>query len=240
VTTAAPARDAASDLAGVALTLARRFAAGATMWCLSPDWPEHAHHVAVEFVHPVIMGKRALPAVAVVDDDPVAFLRVHTRPDDLLVVIGRAAAAVGAVLERARIWGMTSVWIGCGDRPVPGAADHVVWVDGDDPAAPYDGRLTQRYHLLWELTHVCFEHPGLMGGDDRRRDEVCITCSDEACVAEVVDAGASHAVVRHPGGTTTVDMLFVGPVAPGDLVLLHAGTAIARVHADAEGGDRRG
>ena len=46
--------------------------AGATMWCVAPVWPEHARHVAVEFVHPVIMGKRALPAVAVDDPDPVA------------------------------------------------------------------------------------------------------------------------------------------------------------------------
>ena len=57
------------------LALARRFAAGATMWCLAPAWPEHARHVAVEFVHPVIVGKRALPAVSVVDPDPVAALR---------------------------------------------------------------------------------------------------------------------------------------------------------------------
>jgi hydrogenase maturation factor len=38
-------------------------------------------------------------------------------------------------------------------------------------------------------------------------------------------------VVRDPRGTTTVDTLLVGAVVPGDLVLLHAGTAIARVDA---------
>ena len=51
------------DLAQAALTLARHFAAGATMWCVSPPWPSHGRHLAVEFVHPVIVGKRALPAV---------------------------------------------------------------------------------------------------------------------------------------------------------------------------------
>ncbi len=221
----------AGDLATIALTLARRFSAGATMWCLAPDWPEHAHHVAVEFVHPVIMGKRALPAVAVVDDDPVSCLRVQVRRHDVLLVVGRESHAVRSVLERARIWGLTTVWIGCGSRPAPGAADHVVWVDDDGPAAPYDGRLTQRYHLLWELTHVCFEHPGLLAPGDEGGDEVCITCSDEGSVAEVVEAGTAHAVVRDPRGTTTVDTLLVGAVVPGDLVLLHAGTAIARVDA---------
>ena len=54
-----------TDLARCALTVARRFAAGATMWCLAPAWPEHARHLAVEFVHPVIVGTRALPAVSV-------------------------------------------------------------------------------------------------------------------------------------------------------------------------------
>ena len=157
----------AEDLAAIALALARRFSAGATMWCLAPDWPEHAHHVAVEFVHPVIMGKRALPAVAVVDDDPVSCLRVQVRRHDVLLVVGRESNAARSVLERARIWGLTTVWIGCGSRPAPGAADHVVWVDDDGPAAPYDGRLTQRYHLLWELTHVCFEHPGLLASGRR-------------------------------------------------------------------------
>ncbi len=223
--------ETAEDLATIALTLARRFSAGATMWCLAPDWPEHAHHVAVEFVHPVIMGKRALPAVAVVDDDPVSCLRVQVRGDDVLLVVGRESHVVRTVLERARIWGLTTVWIGCGSRPAPGAADHVVWVGDGGPSAPYDGRLTQRYHLLWELTHVCFEHPGLLTPVGECGEEVCITCSDEGTVAEVVAAGSAHAVVRDQRGTTTVDTLLVGAVGPGDLVLLHAGTAIARVDA---------
>ena len=29
----------AEDLAAAALSLARRFAAGATMWCVAPSWP---------------------------------------------------------------------------------------------------------------------------------------------------------------------------------------------------------
>ena len=117
---------------------------------------------------------------------------------------------------------------------MPGAAGHVLWVDHDDRAAPYDGRLTQRYHLLWELTHVCFEHPGLLVPVEGCTDDVCITCSDDGNVAEVVDVGGVHATVRHALGTTTIDTLLVGAVVPGDLVLLHAGTAIARVGAVTE------
>ena len=54
----------ATDLAGTALTVARRFHAGATMWCVARSGSRTPSHVAVEFVHPVIVGKRALPAVA--------------------------------------------------------------------------------------------------------------------------------------------------------------------------------
>ena len=90
--------EAGVDLAGAALALARRFAAGATMWCLAPEWPEHARHVAVEFVHPVIMGKRALPAVAVDDDDPVRGAPRRSRgPGDILCAV---ATGVGAGCRR--------------------------------------------------------------------------------------------------------------------------------------------
>ena len=61
--------DVAASLATAALALARRFAHGGTLWCWAPGAPHHAQHVAVEFVHPVIVGTRALPAVALDDDD---------------------------------------------------------------------------------------------------------------------------------------------------------------------------
>ncbi len=39
------------------------------------------------------------------------------------------------------------------------------------------------------------------------------------------------ATVRTAAGLETVSTLVVGPVRPGDLVLVHAGTAITRVDA---------
>jgi hypothetical protein len=77
----------APDLAATALALARRFAAGGTMWCAAPRRPEHANHLAVEFVHPVVVGKRALPAVAVTAGDLVDSLRLHGRDADVLLAI---------------------------------------------------------------------------------------------------------------------------------------------------------
>lgn len=222
----------AADLATAALAVARRFAAGATMWCCAPQWPAHAHHLAVEFVHPVVVGTRALPAVAVDDADPIAALRALAVTGDVLVLIAPADDPVAVdAARRASAWGVDTVWIGGGPRPDPGAAEHVLWVDGDAGAAPHAGGFVLLYHLLWELAHVCFEHPGLLVAPEPAEGApVCATCADEGRLGEVVaiaDDGLTS--VRMADGVGDVDTTLVGPVRPHDLVLVHAGTAIALV-----------
>lgn len=217
------------ELARAALVLARRFAGGATLWCVAPRAPEHAQHLAVEFVHPVIMGTRALPAVAVGDPDPAAALRAGSRSGDVLAVVADADDAVALdVLQRASAWGVTTIWLGTGDRPAPGRAGNVVWHDSVAPGGA-TGVLVTLYHVLWELTHVCFEHPGLVAPDVRSDAEVCVTCRDEGVVAEVVAVDGDEAEVRTADGRAVVDASLVGPVDRGALVLLHAGTAISRI-----------
>ncbi len=220
--------DLAEDLAAASLALARRFYAGGTMWCCSPAWPFHSHHVAVEFVHPVIMGKRALPAVAVpADEDLVSTLRTTARTGDMVVAVAHADdAAAAAAMRRGDAWGVETVWIGAGPRrPEPGAADHVIWVDTEVPLEASE-LFVRIYHLLWELTHVCFEHPGLLKPEPECTDEVCITCSDEGRPAEVVSVDGDEALVRTPDGHEHIDVSLIDPPAPGDLVLVHAGFAI--------------
>lgn len=226
--------DLSADLAGAALALARRFHAGATLWVLSPRWEPHAHHVAVEFVHPVIVGKRALPAVALVAADLVAETRVAVRSGDVVLAVADAAdEVVSDVMRRSPAWGAETIWIGYGDRPPAGAADHVLWVPTDDPMTPATGRFVLMYHLLWELTHVCFEHPGLLTPkDDGCTDEVCITCADEGRLGEVIAPPAdvlSGALVRTAEGEEHVDTTVIGEVAHGDLILIHGGAALTRL-----------
>jgi hydrogenase maturation factor len=251
------------EVAAAAFTLARRFAAGATLWCWAPAWPYHAEHVAVEFVHPVIVGKRALPAVAVSDPDPVAALRTMTRSGDVIMVVAGAGAEgtgagagregdvlrrVGDVLRRAPAWGATTIWVGTGPRPPAGAADHLVWYEGDSESPAATGDMVLSYHVLWELAHVCFEHPGLLaeaagadGGDGGAAGAgdppACITCSDQGTVAEVVKTGEASTRVRTAAGTEEIDTTLVDPVRPGDVVLVHAGVAISRVSVSPVGGD---
>ena len=235
-TTTESESDAAEAMAVAALDLARHFARGATLWCAAPRWPEHARHVAVEFVHPVIVGKRALPAISIESPDLVASLRAQVRSGDVLLLLSEGDDAIGRdVLRRARAWGVTSVWLGVGDQPPQALADHAIWTTspGGRSGAPHDGQLVLRYHVLWELTHVCFEHPGLLELDQDVAlcdDEVCITCGDEGVLGEVLDADADDSVrVRTARGVEVVNASIVAPVAPGDIVLVHGGAAIAAI-----------
>lgn len=222
------------DLATAALALARRFSAGATLWAVSPQWEPHAHHIAVEFVHPVIMGKRALPSVALVEPDPVAQCRVATRPGDVIIAVAAAnQPQVLDIMRRAPAWGAGTIWIGYGERPEAGSADHTLWVPSDDPMVPATGRFVLMYHLLWELTHVCFEHPGLMTLDEAEcADDACITCGDQGKLGEVVVLPANPAepaLVRTGDGEEYVDVMLIENVAVNDLLLVHGGAAITRL-----------
>jgi hydrogenase maturation factor len=206
------------------------------MWCAAPQWPAHGRHVAVEFVHPVIVGKRALPAVSIDGPDPVGAVRLLARPGDALCVVGSADDPVCAdLLRRAQAWGLTRFWLGAGAVPAHDRAEHVVWLPDVEPAmAARSGDVVMLYHLLWELTHVVFEHSGLLEPEPACTDEVCITCSDEGRVAEVRAVRADgSAVVVVLGHTETVDVSLVEPVVTGDLVLVHAGVAITTVYSEA-------
>jgi hydrogenase maturation factor len=62
-------------------------------------------------------------------------------------------------------------------------------------------------------------------------DSHCITCSDEAVPLRVVriDAERELALCENEGGErTTVEIALVLPVTEGDVLLVHAGTALGR------------
>jgi hydrogenase maturation factor len=58
----------------------------------------------------------------------------------------------------------------------------------------------------------------------------CVTCSDEALPARVlhVDSEAGLALVAIKDATEEIDITLVDSVAPGDLLLVHGGVAIAQ------------
>jgi hydrogenase maturation factor len=60
----------------------------------------------------------------------------------------------------------------------------------------------------------------------------CITCSDEGIPMRVVERGADEGLALcadEQGRRSEVMVDLVGAVAPGDRLLVHAGTALARL-----------
>ncbi|SDI06498.1 D-sedoheptulose 7-phosphate isomerase [Sinosporangium album] len=141
-----------------------------------------AAHIAVEFMHPVIIGKRALPAMAV-SNDPASITGVAARegydevfayqvsqwagPDDIALGIspdGQCADVLRG-LEVAGEFGLLTVALtgsyGGMIAESPAVA-HSLIAQSSDPAVVKEIHVTI-YHLLWELCHVFLEQPALLG-----------------------------------------------------------------------------
>jgi D-sedoheptulose 7-phosphate isomerase len=180
---------ATDDLAGQADAVAAachamavRFHQGGRLVVFGTGGPSaDAQHVAVEFVHPVIVGKRALPAISLTADVATVTgiaeragmsaifshqLRYLARPSD--IALGIAAdgdsPAVTAGLETARELGLLTVALvgGDGNQQAGKVADHVLVAGSPDPRVVKELHVTM-YHVLWELVHVFFEQPGVLG-----------------------------------------------------------------------------
>ena len=135
-----------------------------------------AQHVAVEFVHPVIVGKRALPAISLTTDVATVTgiaeregmdaifshqLRYLAGPPDIALGICASGhcGSVLAGLATARELGLLTIALT--GRAGQAAADHVLVAGSDDPRMVKEMHVTM-YHLLWELVHVFLEQPGAL------------------------------------------------------------------------------
>ena len=158
----------ADALARLCHLVAERFARGGRLIALgsTPSARSDARHVAVEFVHPVIVGKRALPALALTAQGPELAdqLDLLALPDDIVIAFGAdqdgGDAARALRLARGR-GALTVAFSACGAER-----------EFDPPTSDRDLRqelVETFYHILWELVHVFFEHRGLLAGRDPRR-----------------------------------------------------------------------
>lgn len=203
--------------------MARSFARGGTLLPFGTGAAAtDAAHVAVEFMHPVIVGKRALPAIAPTNDPTgeSSLIRL-ARPDDIaLGIVHRAEdPAVTEFLEEARRRGLLTISLtGAEGRP---QADYAFAVPSHDPQLVQEVQETV-YHVLWELVHVFFEHPGLL-------DDACITCGDVAVEARVVALRNGTALIEKDGLREEVAVDLVGDVTVGDRLLCHAGVALEKL-----------
>ncbi|OLT17043.1 phosphoheptose isomerase [Actinomadura sp. CNU-125] len=183
-----PGRAVAGDAEAIARAchaMAVRFHAGGRLIVFGDGAAcTDAQHVAVEFVHPVVVGKRALPAFALTGDvatltaiaraegfDEVyaAQLRTLAGPDDIALGLsaGGPCASVRRGLAAAAEMGLLTVALTGADGDVGRDADHVLRARTADPLVAKEVHVTV-YHVLWELVHVFFEHPGTLRRETAR------------------------------------------------------------------------
>ncbi len=174
----------AGRIAEACLAIARRFHHGGRLLAFGNGAAAtDAQHVAVEFVHPVIVGKRALPALALTNDSAALSsidgdatrsaegapfgrqLAVLARESDIAMgfsVDGRCPNVLEA-LTTAHGKGLLTIALTGGDGGLVPAAglDFCFVVPDPDPLVIQETHETL-YHVLWELVHVYFEHEGLL------------------------------------------------------------------------------
>lgn len=174
----------AEQVARACLSMARRFHRGGKLIVFGSGGPStDAQHVAVEFVHPVIVGKRALPAVSLTSDvatvtgvatgegvDEVFAhqLRYLARAEDIALGIstdGNDGAVLRGLREGARR-GLLAVALvgGSGGAIAEAGFDHVLVARSEDPRVVKEVHVTT-YHVLWELVHVFLDSPATLGED---------------------------------------------------------------------------
>ena len=158
--------------------LARRFHAGGRLLTMGNGGSAcDAQHVAVEFLHPIIEKRKALPALALTTDvatltaigNDTDFSRVFVdqlellaRPEDAVLGISSsgASANVNRALKRAREMGLLTIgFAGRDGGRMPELCDHCFTVKTWSIHRVQETH-TLLLHLLWDQVHVT------MGEDD--------------------------------------------------------------------------
>jgi D-sedoheptulose 7-phosphate isomerase len=209
------APDGADRIARLCHRMAERFARGGRLVAIGASGPARSdvRHVAVEFVHPVIVGKRALPAIGLTGlSGPLAAeLDLVAEPDDIVIAFGESdegpelAVAVAAARER-----------GC--LTIAFAALGAEWELAPPSGDPFVRQelVETTYHVLWELVHVFFEHRGLLEGrTEQRVHDVGASSFLYPFLAErehdldavLADVGASAAMKAHEVGALRAQTL---------------------------------
>ena len=143
----------APRIARACQAMAERFLQGGRLYAFGRGpYATDAAHVSVEFIHPVIVGKRALPA-ADVSAAPAAAIETLAGADDMAIAFGPPEGddELLAVLGRASRAGALTL-------ALPGGEATFAF-----PAPTTDPHIHQELfeilgHTLYESVHVFFEH----------------------------------------------------------------------------------
>ncbi len=143
----------AHALAEVSQAMSDRFLRGGRLLAFGRGpYLTDAQHVSVEFVHPVIVGKRALPAL---DISPLfaPWLEALVHSEDIVMGFGppEGDSEVWGALDEAHARGAMTL-------ALPGPqGDYAIQTPIADSFV-HQELIEILYHTLWETVHVFFEH----------------------------------------------------------------------------------
>ncbi len=146
-------RREAPRLAEACHAMSRRFMAGGRLLAFgNGSAATDAEHVSVEFVHPVIVGKRALPALDLGPDFEKR-LPVVVQQEDM--VMGFSSPYRDEAVERTLLAARER---GALTFALTGEAGEYSFAPPDGDPFVAQEVFEVLYHLLWETVHVFFEH----------------------------------------------------------------------------------
>lgn len=162
----------ATDIGELSQKMADRFAHGRRLWVMGNGGSAcDAQHVAVEFVHPIIEKRRALPALDLVSQIPVVtaisndkdFARVFIdqielwgEKDDMALAISTSGKSPNLIyaMEAARNKGMLTIsFSGKDGGRMPEVSDYCFTVPSFSIHRIQESHVAL-LHILWDLTHV--------------------------------------------------------------------------------------
>ena len=152
--------------------MAERFQAGHRLWVMGNGGSAcDAQHVAVEFVHPIIEKRRALPALDLVSQVPILtaisndkdFAKIFVdqlalwgQPGDMALAISTSGQSPNLIygLETARQKGMlTMAFAGKDGGRMPEVADYCFTVPSFSLHRIQESHVAL-LHIVWDLVHV--------------------------------------------------------------------------------------
>jgi D-sedoheptulose 7-phosphate isomerase len=171
-------RAEADRIEALVRAMAARFLAGGRLYVMGNGGSAtDAQHIALEFFHPIIEKRKALPAVALTADPALLTaisndrdfakifadqLRVLARPGDMVLVVSTSGKSPNLIqaLETARELGLLTIaFTGKDGGRLPDLAEYCFIVPSFSIHRIQETHVTL-YHIVWDLVHVA------LGEDD--------------------------------------------------------------------------
>jgi D-sedoheptulose 7-phosphate isomerase len=162
----------ADQIVGLCEKMARRFQEGHQLWVMGNGGSAcDAQHVAVEFIHPIIEKRRALPALDLVSQIPVLTaisndkdytkifvdqLELWAKPEDMALAISTSGQSPNLIyaLHAARKKGLLTIaFAGKDGGRIREVAEYCFTVPSFSIHRIQECHVTL-LHILWDLIHV--------------------------------------------------------------------------------------